>query len=64
MEMRALYVLCKNASSYSFNDVVQLAEQGGIKTALAQMQGYPATDILSENIRMVQEAINKEDVQY
>ncbi len=35
-----------------------------LKTALSQMQGYTSTEILKENIRLVQEAINQEDVQY
>jgi hypothetical protein len=35
-----------------------------LKTALAQMQTYPSTSTLEQNIRLVQEAIEKEDVQY
>jgi hypothetical protein len=35
-----------------------------LKTALAQMQTYTSTPTLEENKRLVQEAINKEDVRY
>jgi len=35
-----------------------------LKSALAQMQLYYNTDVLNENIRLVQEAIDKEEVQY
>ena len=32
--------------------------------ALEQMNGYPSTSILEENRRLVQEALNKEEIQY
>jgi VWFA-related protein len=35
-----------------------------LKAALAQMQTYPSTSTLEENKRLVQEAIDKEDVRY
>jgi hypothetical protein len=35
-----------------------------LKTAIAQMQTYPSTSTLEENKRLVQEAIDKEDVRY
>ncbi len=61
MSTRDIY---PNAGSVLLSDYDLALSKAVLKTALAQMQGYPSTDILSENIRMVQEAINKEDVQY
>lgn len=53
-----------NASSTLLSDYDLALSKAVLKTALAQMQTYNSTDILNENLRLVQEAINKEDVQY
>lgn len=53
-----------NASSTLLSDYDLALSKAVLKSALAQMQTYNSTDILNENLRLVQEAINKEDVQY
>lgn len=53
-----------NASTTLLSDYDLALSKAVLKNALAQMQTYNSTDILNENIRLVQEAINKEDVQY
>ena len=53
-----------NAATTRLSDYDLVLSKPVLKTALSQMQGYQSTAILEENKRLVQEAINKEDVQY
>ena len=53
-----------DASNTLLSDYDLALSKTVLKSALAQMQGYYNTDVLNENIRLVQEAIDKEEVQY
>lgn len=53
-----------NAATTRLSDYDLALSKLVLKTALSQMQSYQSTAILEENKRLVQEAINKEDVQY
>jgi len=53
-----------NAANTLLSDYDLALSKPVLKTALAQMQTYSYTDVLSENMRLVSEAIAKEDVQY
>ena len=53
-----------DASNTLLSDYDLALSKTVLKTALAQMQTYPSSDILNENMRMVRELINKGDVQY
>lgn len=53
-----------NAATTRLSDYDLALSKPVLKTALSQMQSYQSTTILEENKRLVQEAINKEDVQY
>lgn len=53
-----------NAANTLLSDYDLALSKPVLKAALAQMQTYSYTDILGENMRLVSEAIAKEDVQY
>lgn len=53
-----------NASDTLLSDYDLALSKAVLKNAMAQMQGYRSTDILRENMRLVQEAIDKEDIEY
>lgn len=53
-----------NASNEILSEYDLALSKNVLKTALAQMQRYTGTDILRENIRRVQEAIDRADVSY
>lgn len=53
-----------DASSVKLSDYDLALSKVVLRNALNQMQSYPDTSTLEENIRLVQEAINKEDIQY
>ena len=61
MESQDIY---PNASNIKLSDYDLALSKPVLKTALSQMLGYPSTAVLEENKRLVQEAINKEDVRY
>ena len=53
-----------NAAHTLLSDYDMALSKAVLRTALAQIQNYASTDILEQNKRLLQEAINKEDVQY
>ncbi|MBR5596862.1 MAG: VWA domain-containing protein [Lachnospiraceae bacterium] len=53
-----------NANSIVLSEYDLALSKPVLKTALEQMRTYTETDVLKENIQLVQDAINKEDVQY
>lgn len=53
-----------NASDTLLSDYDLALSKVVLKNAMAQMQGYRDTDILRENMRRVQEIIDKEDIEY
>ena len=53
-----------DASNVKLSDYDLALSKAVLRNALNQMQLYQDTSILEENIRLVQEAINKEDIQY
>lgn len=53
-----------NASYTLLSDYDLALSKAVLKTALAQMQGYKETDVLKQNMRLVQEVIDKEDIEY
>ena len=53
-----------DAGSVQLSDYDLALSKAVLKNALNQMQSYPDSSILEENIRLVQEAISKEDIQY
>ena len=61
MDTRDIY---PDASNVLLSDYDLALSKAVLKNALSQMQGYASTDILKENMRLVQEAINKEDIKY
>lgn len=53
-----------NAANMRLSDYDLALSKQVLKTALSQMQRYKSTTVLEENKRLVQEAIDREDVQY
>lgn len=53
-----------NAANVKLTEYDLALSKDILKVALAQIQSYSQTDILTENIVLVQKAIDKEDVQY
>lgn len=53
-----------NAGSVLLSDYDLALSKAVLKNALNQINTYPSTSILEENKRLIQEAINKEEVQY
>lgn len=53
-----------DASDKLLSDYDLALSKAVLKNALAQMQNYRSTDILRENMRLVQEVIDKEDIEY
>lgn len=53
-----------NASYTLLSDYDLALSKAVLKTALVQMQGYNETDILKKNMKLVQEVIDKEDIEY
>lgn len=53
-----------NASDELLSDYDLALSKAVLKNAMAQMQNYHDTDILRENMRLVQEVIDQEDIEY
>lgn len=53
-----------DASDTLLSDYDLALSKAVLKNAMVQMQGYRNTDILRENMRLVQEVIDKEDIEY
>lgn len=53
-----------NASTVFLSDYDLGLSKAVLKKAYSQMQNYPSSDILNQNLQKVQDAINKEDVEY
>ena len=53
-----------NASDTLLSDYDLALSKAVLKNAMVQMRGYRNTDILRENMRLVQEVIDKEDIEY
>lgn len=61
METRDIY---PNAASVELTSYDLCLSKAVLNTALSQMQGYSSTATLQTNIKLVQDAINQEEVQY
>lgn len=61
MDSRDIY---PHASDSLLSDYDLALSKAVLKNALQQMRSYRNTDILRENMRLVQEAIDKEDIEY
>ena len=53
-----------DAGSVMLSDYDLALSKPVLRTALEQLQTYSYTNILGENMRLIEEAIAKEDVQY
>ena len=61
METQDIY---PNASNVLLSDYDLGLSKAVLKKAYSQMLNYPSSDILNQNLQKVQDAINKEDVEY
>lgn len=60
----ANYDIFPDATTVLLSEYDLNLSKANLKTALAQVQQYPAGNIRNENIRLITEAIEREDVQY